>query len=1239
MTHIHRPAPRPVVHRPPVRVEHHAAPPAKPAMPPSSTAHANAPRPHPTEGPHAAAEPRTAASPMHASSPAHDSSPAHKTERGHAVDRSKSPWGADGFERPARENDEEHVGEAAKTHETNKAFDWMRGGVAPATKSEPAAKVEPLEKAEPGAKAERAAKTEPVEKAEHDPKAEPVEKGQISAENRENKPTSFVADLVANASEAGEAALASVNPLMRQGDLWLRQLGGHTDAITGVDTSRVNDAAVAQRVNDTVQSVAQEHGVNNVGVKVIEPGQWSESLRKQGVSADDHDNIALYDARTHTIFVNSDITRRGAEAQREIIGEELTHADQNKALKDVGPNGTNLAYVDQVGRIFGEAKGEDNGAAVGSALAKGYERLGYKSDEAKDKATHALENWAECDAALRMLWRSHPETNAALKQLCPQMDRVLQREARGESPMRNTEFAAQLKDPARAKDFAKVHGLSESDQKKLERALHSSWVPWHGIERLLDGKYDFSDRVRQSGTVHPGRWHNAAAFTVAAVPSTARAAASSQSPAIGGPAAVGGYPAAQTASARLSASTISAAKASVANPAPAASSSRPSMSAATAAARPLTSATPATATASSPSASGSPWTSVAPSAQRATSPATIQHAQVSAQPIAPSQPPSPLAPPPSQLSTADAQARAAEALAQVAEAQAKDDEERAKAAEARTKAAEARAEARAEAAEALAENEGFADTLDTRETSKDAGHERVTDPAHAPGRTTSQSARFGGDPSLGGRTIDDVVLKATSGSLDGADFELLAHATQTPEGGRNLADALEWMISQPNGDKRVLDLLGQASQPGNTTAMAQALARMAQASPEQTLGLLLLTTDAAGGPAQMARLFGAMADKPVAAAHFATMFEGLTRTPQTAASMSEFLDVVTRASFDDESGARVMARVLRESSTPSGGASNLVKGLSRTLETEGGARSFARVLGRISTSAADSATFLENLSNRESGSETVGRLMARATGSRDGARQVLDSFTRMASANGNEKKTGEVLARIIDSQGGSKFVSNLTSDSQSARQLESLLAGLDTASPAVGDRLAKAFDHLLAEPEAMALRARANESPALKRILERFVDSRATAPVAASSEAPEAPVTQTVQARLAPHGAATNDVKSHVRETARGFTTDDKSQVRETSRRAATDDFKSQVRETSRPPVARLATPDAVDASTPPSPTFRPADVYSQSTLKMARICGDCGFRLTAGGRCVRCESGQAREAALAARTQAVGAF
>ncbi|NDD30841.1 MAG: hypothetical protein EB084_21505, partial [Proteobacteria bacterium] len=56
------------------------------------------------------------------------------------------------------------------------------------------------------------------------------------------------------------------------------------------------------------------------------------------------------------------------------------------------------------------------------------------------------------------------------------------------------------------------------------------------------------------------------------------------------------------------------------------------------------------------------------------------------------------------------------------------------------------------------------------------------------------------------------------------------------------------------------------------------------------------------------------------------------------------------------------------------------------------------------------------------------------------------------------------------------------------------------------------------------------------------------------------------------------------------------------------------------------------------STRFRPGDVYSKSTLLAARICGECGFRLTQSGHCVRCEEMWRREVAVT-QTQRVRAI
>ena len=52
----------------------------------------------------------------------------------------------------------------------------------------------------------------------------------------------------------------------------------------------------------------------------------------------------------------------------------------------------------------------------------------------------------------------------------------------------------------------------------------------------------------------------------------------------------------------------------------------------------------------------------------------------------------------------------------------------------------------------------------------------------------------------------------------------------------------------------------------------------------------------------------------------------------------------------------------------------------------------------------------------------------------------------------------------------------------------------------------------------------------------------------------------------------------------------------------------------------------SLEMDTRPPAAFRPGDVYSEDTLRSARICPECGFRLNSGGMCARCNEYSKRE-------------
>lgn len=578
--------------------------------------------------------------------------------------------------------------------------------------------------------------------------------------------------------------------------------------------------------------------------------------------------------------------------------------------------------------------------------------------------------------------------------------------------------------------------------------------------------------------------------------------------------------------------------------------------------------------------------------------------------------------------------------------------------------------------------------LDTADRLRQSGVDLTRDPGRVDAVVPSRESREArtSDRSAGSRSVDDVVLKASGGSLQSSDFEFLARATGAADGARNLADALEWMMSQPNGGQRMVDILRQGCLPGSTTYLAQALANMGQASPEQTLGLLLLTTDARGGAAELVRFFGAMSGRAQAAGQFATMFEGLTRSSAAAGAMAELLETLTSASFEDRSGSKTMARLLNESSAGASGAANLNKGFGRTLEVEGGARAFARILQRLSSGAEDTADFLEHLGSRESGGESVGRLLARASASRDGARQVLDSFVRMADAEGGREKTGEILARAIESHSGARLVANLTTESLTAKTFEALLSRLDSAStPETSTRLTSAFEKMQTHPDAAQLRLRSADSPELGSILERFTAPRADASAQARlsdavmqsrqagdarleashatvhaelsrSAATEAGTTRThAQAASGGQGGGLEHLSSGERQARSTQVVQGSGQQQggggqggggQQGRGESGGGFQTAVlaHKGTRKIRAVESVHDVEETSeTKPgagktSTRFRPGDVYSKSTLLAARICGECGFRLTPSGHCVRCEEMWRREVAVT-QTQRVRAI
>jgi hypothetical protein len=1198
-------------------------------------------------------------------------------------------------------------------------FHWTHGGNDAAEVERPAGAEKAPRKAAPPAEAE---KTAGKAKA-------PAEAEKAAGRASDSSPDSEMM------GDTARALVSQIGPWSHNLYLWGRDQLGMGGAVASIDTSRASDKTSAQKITGLIDEVARSHENLAVHMVVLGAGKRQAWLAERGIASEgrDHheDEIALYDGKTNSVMVSTDILELAPEKQREIVSHELAHARQDKNLQDVGRNGHRFAYVDELGGAYRDAM--EHGQRTSSSLQEGFRAIGYSADEAREKAGHAMENMAEYDASFRgLLAASDDAQKKALLQSNPRMAEIVDREKSGRALQTNHEVVDSLRDPGRLDRFARKHALDGEQKKKIEDSLDNPWTPWYGLQQVLLGQYGLHWQARGSGTLHSNLGRLPAMTSVVGPSGVRRIAHPSSAP--NSTIAGGRFPAARLAvrspqgtsiprtvsgqsvadgssSARAGLGTPSTPRPTVIPSAP----SRATLGGGGSISRPSAGGTsspgggsvppsfrlpvpppvqtpivppvkdsddprsddgeekrgqtsPKVASVANPACEGSEGNdasanstiqaggTAAPSApppSRAVGsppPSTVSAGGGVPAPSGPLPGSAPSATPPASAPSAPFPSQAGDAaLPAPSTAQAPlsspprgasvsvrvgpeglgpDGASPPLAPEIDRRLAAPPHPYRQDSRSSPDATISSTDELPQRSPIRLAASEDADGPgldlragaeavSAAPWTsmeprpaTALTETRMGHDA----RTIDEVVLKANSGSLQPHDFDLLAGEATTPQGGQNLCDALEWMVSQPAGGERMADLFRQASHGDSAVSMGRALSSMARASSEQTLGLLLLTTDARGGTSALVDYFGAMAEKPEAAGDFASVFEGLTRTPRSASSMAEFLDSVS-ASNDDRSGGRTLARLFRQASQQPTGATRINGALARTMEAEGGARSFGRVLSRMSGATDDAAAFLENLGGRaasDPGRESVARFLTRAVGSRDGARQVLDSFTRLGASPTSLGRTAEVLGRVLESGSGARFLSLLASDPQNARQLSSLLAHLDESSAAAGDRLAIAFERLSTHSESAALFERVAESPALGAIFERFLSP---------AEDPARPLEGTTSAPtegdLPPSTSASS---THRFAWARV----------EPSRGAGA----LAPRHEGLPPtfeeVRAEARPDPNDREDdrPVAVRFRPSDVYSEDTLLAARICGECGFRLTPSGRCARC----AHEQALAAR-------
>ncbi|MBM3464356.1 MAG: hypothetical protein FJX76_19860 [Armatimonadetes bacterium] len=392
-----------------------------------------------------------------------------------------------------------------------------------------------------------------------------------------------------------------------------------------------------------------------------------------------------------------------------------------------------------------------------------------------------------------------------------------------------------------------------------------------------------------------------------------------------------------------------------------------------------------------------------------------------------------------------------------------------------------------------------------------------------------------------------------------------------------------------------------------------------------------------------------MASDKEGAIQLANFFARASRDSDAARGMGELLDTLTMPEDGDRTKSRQVAESFSNATRWVSGAQGMREGFTNLLDQEGGGRAFSRLMHRFSGTsegAQSTAGLLRQMSYDREGTHAVSTMLSRATASRDGARQMLDAFNRIAATDAGKHDVAMLLNRISQVDGGSRVLANLTADNANVRGFSELMDKLSENEEARG-RVSGALENIASggpAAEVGRITARAQQNQELGDSLSRF--NWGQPQVEASPEVRL--TTEGFGAKLlAEQGAA--DSTALIGESARGVVAPGGEPPSKDS--TLHPGMESLLKNISSAPEAKESRPRSEHPRVQevrPAPidgprqlfTFRPGDVYSEDTLREARICPDCGFRLSPGGVCLRCVAFEQRainpQQVQVARTQEI---
>jgi hypothetical protein len=439
----------------------------------------------------------------------------------------------------------------------------------------------------------------------------------------------------------------------------------------------------------------------------------------------------------------------------------------------------------------------------------------------------------------------------------------------------------------------------------------------------------------------------------------------------------------------------------------------------------------------------------------------------------------------------------------------------------------------------------------------------------------------------------------------------LVYHSRDAEGAKGLTDTLESNVVRGGSAKVQSWLSDMTKTPDSTVALSAILANVANVAPDRMVGILLLTTDGEGGKEAVGDAFHKMSQSVDSSLRLSHFLEQSSKHPNAARGVAELLETLTEPRGDDWSKAEKTAETLRGLSETVGGAKRLTQTFDNMAEVEGGNRLVARTLNRMSRTPEGARATLEtlaNLAHDKEGATDLGKVLARASESRDGARDVLTSLHTMSQKDSGKQDVARLFVRLAEGGQGARLLANFAKDGNNSGHLAQLFDQLsqnEESRQLVSYALGQLSHHPRQRSQYEVFAGRVASSDSLQASI-----SNLTGPPDTKAEEPE--------------------VATEVQRTRPGFyRVPEMADLPDMQARRPSDlNHVSETWRTERPGASEVAPAASVPTAEKPTESnplesrgFRPGDVYSEETLRQARICGDCGGRTTSLGYCPRCSS------------------